>query len=51
MPAKKTENKSPGIKDKAVPFKGIGLSPPAAKLGFIYAEVLGRPVSKRRRLR
>jgi hypothetical protein len=50
MPQKKSEGVKPAEKkNKADAVKGIRLSASSAKLGFIYAEVLGPPVSKRRR--
>ncbi len=52
MPAKKSaEDKTAEKKNTAVWVKGIRLDASSAKLGFIYAELLGPPVSKRRRSR
>ncbi len=50
MPPKKADGMKPAEKkNKADAVKGIRLNASSAKLGFIYSEVLGPPVSKRRR--
>ena len=50
MPKKKSEE--PAVKKTpTVSVKGIRLSASSAKLGIIYAELLGLPVSKKRRIR
>jgi hypothetical protein len=50
MLKKKTEE--PAVtKNRAISGKGIKLNASSAKLGFIYAELLGPPVSKKRRIR
>lgn len=51
MPPKKPEGIKPAEKkNKAGAVKGIRLNASSARLGFIYAELLGSPVSKRRRV-
>lgn len=52
MLIKKDEGMKPAEKKKkTVTTKGMRLNPQSAKLGIIYAEVLGRPVSKKRGFR
>ena len=52
MKKKKNEDIKPvGIIKSAAPARGIRLSPQSAKLGLIYAELLGPPVSKRRSIK
>jgi hypothetical protein len=52
MPKKKDDDiKQAGRKTGPVSAKGLKLNASTAKLGFIYSEILGRPVSKKRGIR
>ncbi|NLA86941.1 MAG: hypothetical protein GX847_06575 [Clostridiales bacterium] len=52
MPKKKNEDIKPLVRKKsAASVMGNRLNPSSAKLGIIYAELLGPPVSKKRRIR
>lgn len=51
MLKKKDQDMKPAVKNKTVSFKGIKLNASSARLGFIYAELLGPPVSKRRSIK
>lgn len=48
MPKKKNEDNEPAVKKSTLSVKGIRFNASSAKIGFIYAELLGRPVSKKR---